>query len=143
MKNSVTPGAQFTPGPWEWRGYYLQEVGYDNPYATPNGGPIWDDGSAGGEYSGFDTDSPNAHLIAAAPDLYEACQVVKDYLVALESAADGMFSDDEFSVKARQITEIRRRYHAPLHAALDSAMSKANPALPPSAAKKEKGGSNA
>jgi len=54
-----------TPRPWRWHGFYLLQdcpkqhlsadnlpgAKEDNPYSTPCGYPIADDGSAGGEYS--------------------------------------------------------------------------------------------
>ena len=53
-----------TPGPWIWNDDFL--VGGDGSY-------VCDDGSACGEYSRvLDPDSPNARLIAAAPDLLAA-----------------------------------------------------------------------
>lgn len=63
-----------TPGPWCWLGCYLMQhcmSKYNpgnqetNPYATPCGYPIADDGSAGGEYSEtIDTSGPDAYFIA-------------------------------------------------------------------------------
>jgi hypothetical protein len=70
-----------TPGPWRWHGHYLmQDVpGIDNPYSTPAGYPIADDGSAGDEYSPtIDTDGPNARLIAAAPELLASLKTLVD-----------------------------------------------------------------
>lgn len=71
--------ASFTPGPWRWCGRYLLQDRKDsdgnaitNPYSTPCGYPIADDGSSGGEYNAtIDTDSPNARLIAACPKMFE------------------------------------------------------------------------
>jgi hypothetical protein len=87
-----------TPGPWRWHGYYLlQDVlardggeGREtNPYSTPCGYPIADDGSAGGEYNSLiDIDSPDARLIAAAPDLLDALKT----LIGIDAVR---FADDK------------------------------------------------
>ncbi len=61
-----------TQGPWKW----VQKYDYD--FLTTNGvddscESIIDDGSAHGEYGQtIKADSPNALLIAAAPDMLEA-----------------------------------------------------------------------
>ena len=60
----------------------------------------------------------NARLIAAAPELLAACRKVKEYLGRLE---DGTDADDP-------LLSARQRYHAPLHAALDVAIAKAEEA---------------
>lgn len=75
---SIDQHGKWAPGPLEWLRHYLQQVGHDNPFDTPFGGPIWDDGSAGGEYEGYDAQSANAHLIAAAPELYEALELARE-----------------------------------------------------------------
>ncbi len=68
----------WTPGPWEWMFdgsgpcAHLMPVG---KLAYVDCDPIADDGSAGGEYGQtIDHKSPNARLIAAAPELYEALE---------------------------------------------------------------------
>lgn len=58
----------------------------------------------------------NCRLIAAAPDLYEACRFIKNYLDRLENALP---SDDP-------LKKLRREFHAPLHAKLDAALAKAD-----------------
>lgn len=78
--------AQHTHGPWEWRqpypdaGYY-QLVAVGEFGVHPNGSKIYpvicDDVFAGDEYSpSIDVHGANARLIAAAPQLLEACQAV-------------------------------------------------------------------
>jgi hypothetical protein len=57
----------------------------------------------------------NARLIAAAPDLLAACRVVKEFLDSLEAATDS----------ADRLAAIRREVHAPLRAALEPAIAKA------------------
>src|SRR6185312_3161999 len=77
--------AKFTPGPWRWCRHYLMQDCHaphgfgdaqgkeTNPYNTPCGRPIADDGSAGGDYTpAIDITGPDAALIAAAPEMYEA-----------------------------------------------------------------------
>ena len=67
--------SKHTPGPWSW---VKNRVGYWD-LQDEHGNIIADDGSAGGEYSGWlDIGGPecdgNARLIAAAPDLLDALQ---------------------------------------------------------------------
>lgn len=72
---------KWTPGPWRWHGNYLLqdcpardggEGKEDNPFSTPCGHPIADDGSAGGEYTEtIDINGPDAKLIAKAPEMAE------------------------------------------------------------------------
>ena len=63
-----------TPGPWEWQdraGYYHDLV------ATKTGRVVHSDGSAYGEYDAdIDVKGPDARLIAAAPELLEACEAL-------------------------------------------------------------------
>ncbi len=82
--SAVAPTAH-TPGPWRWSGGYLMQdcpsrdesdQKESNPYSTPAGRPIADDGSAGGEYTAtIDTNGPDARLISAAPDLLAALKL--------------------------------------------------------------------
>ena len=78
-----------TPGPWRWYGCYLvQDIpGIDDPFSTPHGAPIADDGSAGGEYSAtIDPAGPDGCLIAAAPDLLEAAEGLDNFAWAAVTA---------------------------------------------------------
>lgn len=61
--------SKHTPGPWRWDGYFLRGA---------DGTTVWDDGSASGEYGGYDANSPDGHLIEAAPELLEALQLAVD-----------------------------------------------------------------
>jgi hypothetical protein len=78
---------QFTKGPWKWatkdgNSYLIHDNEENNKW--PSLGCIVDDGSAGGEYGAtIHPDDPNAHLIAAAPDMYEALQSAHEVLKAL------------------------------------------------------------
>lgn len=56
----------------------------------------------------------NARLVTAAPDLLAACRVVKAFLDQLES--------DPLDV---QLNKLRRKVHAPLRAAIEPAIAKA------------------
>jgi hypothetical protein len=66
--------SKHTPGPWNWE--RIQEL--DCFYlVSEDGVRIHSDGSACGEYStDIDVDGPDAQLIAAAPELAEALQVM-------------------------------------------------------------------
>lgn len=64
-----------TPGPWKWTSI---SDGYFFKLLNPEGICVIDDGSACGEYAGIDTDSPDARLIAAAPELLEALTALLD-----------------------------------------------------------------
>lgn len=57
----------------------------------------------------------NGAVIAAAPELLEACKVVKAFLDKLEDGTD----------KNDPLAAIRKRIHAPLRAALEPAIAKA------------------
>jgi hypothetical protein len=69
-----------TPGPWEWKkraGHYYELI------ASKSGLFIHSDGSACGEYGAdIDVGSPDANLIAAAPELLEALERTRDILFA-------------------------------------------------------------
>jgi hypothetical protein len=56
-----------------------------------------------------------ALLIAAAPQLLEACQTVREFFDNLEANTDS----------ADPLSEVRRRIHAPLRAKLEPAIAKA------------------
>ena len=70
----MASGENFTPGPWVWKTSPIsgsEYLGVDRNDSTR----IIDDGSAGGEYLPvIASHHPNAHLIAAAPEMYEALQ---------------------------------------------------------------------
>lgn len=70
--------AKFTPGPWHWHacgGYHVLCNDTTAEQGEYPKGQIHSDGSACGEYSpDIDVNGPDAHLIAAAPDLYEASE---------------------------------------------------------------------
>ncbi len=72
---------KWTPGPWKWETdgegvARLRQVGRMGTCPDFDGlDPIVDDGSAGGEYGQtIEPNTPNARLIAAAPELYEALE---------------------------------------------------------------------
>ena len=70
--------AKFTKGPWEWASdscadYLIPSWLSDDDKEYPCLEAIIDDGSGCGEYrQTISKDSPDAHLIASAPELYEA-----------------------------------------------------------------------
>ena len=71
--------SEHTKGPWTWNGGYL--ISYIPDKFSAGGYQdfeiIADDGSAHGEYSVvLDPDSADARLIAAAPELLEALEMV-------------------------------------------------------------------
>ena len=59
---------KFTPGPWtqQWNGYFFDISQEGNPFDLASVNSAWD------EQCGPGTQEGNAHLIAAAPELYEA-----------------------------------------------------------------------
>jgi len=75
--------SKFTPGPWE----YLCETGYagDYPYSKAHRVKIGKEtltiGCHGYDWEGGKEIEANAHLVAAAPELLEAC---KDALAFVE-----------------------------------------------------------
>ncbi len=85
---------EWTQGPWQW--VTIDGVGYLRSAAAiaksgdidfNNGDPILDDGSAGGEYGvSIDINGPDACLIAAAPDLYQALEAI---LSVMKPGIDG------------------------------------------------------
>ncbi len=77
----MTKQITHTPGPWEWLTLFgsSELVAYIKGETFLNGQPRYkitaDDGSACGEYNAIiDPDSPDARLIAAAPDLLAALE---------------------------------------------------------------------
>jgi hypothetical protein len=75
--------ASHTPGPWRWNGTNKQPKAFCYLY-----GPDYD--VAGCALDGFTDNAANARLIAAAPDLLEACQWALSALdgLGLQSAED-------------------------------------------------------
>lgn len=74
---TTTKGA-YTPGPWEY--FEQKEWGIDATYGAvrqKSTGLIIVDGCAPGH---SDEQKTNARLIAAAPDLYEACKAALTYI---------------------------------------------------------------
>lgn len=70
-----------TKGPWEWAvkdgNAFLVPAWHEDAKSYPETCAIIDDGSAYGEYTAtIKPDSPDAKLIAAAPDLLEALEAV-------------------------------------------------------------------
>jgi hypothetical protein len=126
-----------TPGPWRWQGedyrggWGWQMLVGPNGEGLIHGGPIEKlrafvpmdpafcitglaaEGKERVE-AVFVFGEDNARLIAAAPDLLHACQVVKKFLDKLEEGTD----------EGDPLKAIRRRTLAPLHEALDAALKK-------------------
>lgn len=82
-----------TAGPWKW--VELEFCGKYHALQDQSGVVICDDGSASGEYSPeIDVNGANARLIAAAPELLEAlellettCELGLDYDNAIRQVA--------------------------------------------------------
>ena len=67
--------AKRAPGPWRW----VDEGGWWT-LRSPDGTIVCDDGSAGCEYcQAIDPCGPDARLIASAPDLLAACELLVDW----------------------------------------------------------------
>ena len=100
------PETRWTPGPW-----LVESGGFV-------GGPVGF-GTVCQFWNKFEEDftncEANAHLIAAAPDLYEALVFVKEFFNRLENGTP----DDDM------LREMRRKYHAPVHAKIDAALARA------------------
>lgn len=81
--------SKHTPGPWRWLDRGQFHVLTADMIAEPGDYPdekkhIHDDGSAAGEYSPqIDVDGANGLLIAAAPELLEACLTAEECIVEL------------------------------------------------------------
>lgn len=87
-------GTKFTPGPWGWDGERL--VGLKGPvldYAAYEG--MW--------FARYDADedTANAHLIAAAPDLYEALSLFLEVAEAFSEEGSPLPSDGPSFDRAR------------------------------------------
>jgi hypothetical protein len=76
------PEPKWTKGPWEW-----DECGHFCRLVDAEGYQILDDGSACGEYTAdLCPRDPEFHLIAAAPELYEAFwHLVDKYCLVMDS----------------------------------------------------------
>ncbi len=105
-----------TPGPWRY-----EEDEYDDDGFRQ--GAVWADGDGSAARpmrhvaivrAGLPETDFNGRLIAAAPELLHACQVVKNFLVSLEA---GTRSYDP-------LRAVRMSVHKSLHEALDAAISK-------------------
>lgn len=96
----------FTPGPWGIK--HTERVSY-----------VFSNTKIADVYSAVFRDTENQHananLMAAAPELLEACEIVLEYLTRLETGTD----------ESDPLREVRRRYHAPLRAKLEPAIAKA------------------
>jgi hypothetical protein len=77
----VSAAAKFTPGPWTAADRVVVTTIESNGFAT------WLANCAVGG-SGCDQQLANAHLIAAAPELYEALRSVLDALGALSNPSE-------------------------------------------------------
>lgn len=110
--------ANHYPGPWRIDGLFDAEIAveirsadgtdYDNSLTICEIEPCLEEWSP--------EEIANVRLIAAAPRLYKACKVVKNFLDGLEA---GVHPLDE------SLAEMRRRVHAPLLAALNPAIDQA------------------
>lgn len=103
-----------TPPPWEFTGGSLVMA---SSVVIADLSVAWQGLHVKGPLTGreaSDQISANGRLIAAAPELLKACRIVTAFLDKLE-APDG----DEV------LSEIRRAVHAPLRAALEPAIAKA------------------
>ena len=94
--------SEHTPGPWK--------------YGVRRDGSMWlslGNPEKGPHYQGdLVASEADARLIAAAPDLLAACEVVVAFLDRLEDGDESLL-------------RIRQRVHAPLRAALEPAIAKA------------------
>lgn len=105
----------FTPGPWKWEpdnwnGGYSGIVGPDGErILVPNCKNDGDDGAAW--FEDFPT-KPDANLIVAAPDMFEALSPLEE--LATQMAADAPEWDSDDSVKVYLTIEQLRRAVAAL-----------------------------
>lgn len=70
-----------TPGPWSW-----SATAFDRGLTGAGPVPVIEDLGYDGLW--IDRDSPNARLIAAAPDLLEALQATTDLLASANRSSD-------------------------------------------------------
>ena len=77
---------KFTPGPWRIDRETRHDCGYSRSsrgIVDPDGKPVLLFDPSDGEYNpAIDEDSADVHLIAAAPELYQALVLAKDMMVA-------------------------------------------------------------
>jgi len=95
----MASGENFTPGPWKWvfsessDSSYLVPTHHEDAEKYPSLCCVADDGSACGEYGAtLDPNSPDAHLIAAAPEMYEALKSVLNSDMAMREEDEGNIS---------------------------------------------------
>ena len=105
---------KFTPGPWH---VYDRGIGFEvhkpgNNRVLCNGTPCGDVVNSGWRETFSKAD---AHLIAAAPDMFDALKFVKRFFQELEAGTE----------EGDPLKEMRRKYHAPVHTKLDAALAKA------------------
>lgn len=121
VRSLASDPAQPTPGPWTvdepmWTKVFAGNMTVCDirgwGFLTGIGGLHLPDEKA------FEIQKANARLIAAAPDLLEACEAVKAFLDNLEANTD----------PKDPLSELRKRIHAPLRAKLTPAIAKATTA---------------
>jgi|SRR5579872_1296012 len=107
--------SKHSPAPWRLDGEFdagvevgiLDAEGNEIMGIAPMDGPYLDEW---GEQS-----LGNAHLLVAAPLTYHACKVVLEFLDKLENGTP----------EGDRLRTLRREFHAPLRAALEPAIAKA------------------
>lgn len=89
---------KFTPGPW-----FTKREGWSTVYveARIDGGMIQEVAACGPTDAGQDQQQANARLIAAAPDLYEALEIAREYALFVSAETDDLARIDAALAKAR------------------------------------------